>query len=138
LVFWLGVLFTASTSGFSAGNTSRFIRPFLRWLFPKLSEPEVDSIHFLVRKAAHFTGYAILGFLAGRAFKSSARDIIRRHWFWWASLLVVLYALFDEWHQSFVPTRTGSIYDSGIDIAGGLTVLLIMRILSITRFGSHN
>jgi VanZ family protein len=42
-------------------------------------------------------------------------------------LLVVIYALLDEFHQSFVPSRTASIYDSAIDVAGGLTVLLICR-----------
>jgi len=42
-------------------------------------------------------------------------------------LLVVIYGLLDEFHQSFVPSRTASIYDSMIDIAGGLTVLLIFK-----------
>jgi len=40
---------------------------------------------------------------------------------------VVAFALADEYHQSFVPTRTGSFYDSLIDIAGGLTALLVIR-----------
>jgi VanZ family protein len=39
----------------------------------------------------------------------------------------VIYGLLDEFHQSFVPSRTASVYDSVIDIAGGLTVLLIFR-----------
>jgi VanZ family protein len=41
--------------------------------------------------------------------------------------LVVTYALMDEYHQTFVPSRTGSIYDSFINMAGGLTALLIIR-----------
>jgi VanZ family protein len=41
--------------------------------------------------------------------------------------LVVVYALADEYHQSFVPSRTASIYDSLIDMIGGLTALLIVR-----------
>ena len=39
-------------------------------------------------------------------------------------MLIVLHALLDEYHQSFVPSRTGSLYDSGIDIAGGLIGLI--------------
>ena len=35
--------------------------------------------------------------------------------------------LLDEYHQSFVPQRTASIYDSLIDMAGGLTALLVVR-----------
>jgi VanZ family protein len=36
----------------------------------------------------------------------------------------VVYALSDEFHQSFVASRTGSIYDSLIDISGGLAALV--------------
>jgi VanZ family protein len=42
-------------------------------------------------------------------------------------VLVVVYALIDEYHQSFVPSRTGTIYDSLIDMAGGLTALLVVK-----------
>ena len=125
LLIWLGFIFFVSTSGFSADNTSRFIRPILRWLFPSYSEAELSWLHFLVRKAGHFLEYAVLALLAHRAFVSSSRLFIRRCWFEMGLLLVVLYSLFDEWHQSFVPTRTGSIHDSLIDISGGLTALLI-------------
>jgi len=41
--------------------------------------------------------------------------------------LIVVYALIDEYHQSFVPSRTASIFDSFIDIAGGLTALVIVK-----------
>jgi VanZ family protein len=43
-------------------------------------------------------------------------------------LIIVCYALLDEFHQSFVPSRTASLYDSAIDIAGGLTVLVILKL----------
>ena len=81
-----------------------------------------------MRKAAHFLEYAVLAFLARRAFVTSSRASSERRWFELALLLVVLNSLLDEFHQSFVPTRTGSIYDSAIDIAGGLTVLLIFKV----------
>jgi VanZ family protein len=136
LLIWLAFISYASTSGFSADNTSRFIRPFLRWLFPSRTESELDWLHFLVRKASHFLEYALLAFLARRAFIDSSRLFLRRRWFELALLLVVLYSLFDELHQSFEPTRTGSIYDSLIDIAGGLTVLLIYKTSEQNRAGS--
>ena len=46
---------------------------------------------------------------------------------------MVIYGLLDEFHQSFVPSRTASIYDSAIDIAGGLTVLLIFKFYGNNR-----
>jgi len=83
-------------------------------------------VHLVTRKLAHFTEYAVLGFLAARAFRTSPRPAISSRWFLISLTMIVVYALADEYHQSFVPTRTGSIYDSLIDIAGGLTALLIV------------
>ena len=118
----------ASSSEFSALNTSQVIRPLILWIFPNLSEERVAVIHFLTRKVAHFSEYAVLGLLSARAFASSANDSMQRHWFQVALLLIVAYALLDEFHQSFVPSRTASIYDSAIDVAGGLTALLVFRV----------
>ena len=127
LVLWLFFISFASTSEFSAANTSQIIRPILLWLFPNLSEARLTAIHFVTRKAGHFSEYAVLGFLARRAFITSSRGFLQRYWFPLGLLLVATYALLDEFHQSFVPSRTPSIYDSAIDVAGGLTVLLIFK-----------
>ena len=127
LVLWILLISFASTGEFSAANTSVIVRPLLLWLFPDLSEARLATIHFLSRKVGHFTEYAVLAFLARRAFISSSRAFLQRYWFQSALLLVVIYALLDEFHQSFVPSRTPSIYDSAIDIAGGLTILLIFK-----------
>jgi VanZ family protein len=97
------------------------------WFFPNLSEARLATAHFLTRKAGHFSEYAILAFLARRAFVTSSRWFLQRYWFQLGLLLVVVYALLDEFHQSFVPSRTASIYDSAIDAAGGLTILLICK-----------
>jgi VanZ family protein len=117
------LIFFASTGELSASNTSLIVRPLLLWLFPDISEARIALAHFLIRKAGHFTEYAILALLAARALSGSFHDALRRRWFYVSLLLVVLYALSDEFHQSFVPSRTASIYDSLIDIAGGLAAL---------------
>ena len=124
LVIWTGVILFASTGGFSAGNTSRIIRPLLLWLFPDISEAHLAAVHFSTRKAAHFIEYAILAFLARRAFITSTRESLKNHWFAASLIFVMIVAVIDELHQSYVPARTGSIYDSFIDVAGGLTVLV--------------
>jgi VanZ family protein len=80
-----------------------------------------------VRKAAHFLEYSLLGILAAHAFGSSPRPAIRDRWLMISAILVIVYALLDEYHQSFVPTRTGSVWDSLVDIAGGITALLVIR-----------
>lgn len=123
LLVWMAVIFFASTGTFSGDNTSRLLRPFLLWLFPDTSEERIAFYHFLSRKLAHFTEYAILGFLAARAFAGSSRRRLHDHWIIASLILVVVYALLDEFHQSFVRSRTASIFDCLIDIAGGLFVL---------------
>ena len=125
LVVWMGFIFFASTGEFSASNTSRIIGPLLRWLFPGISEEQLTLAHSITRKVAHFAEYAILAWLAARAFTTSSRQALSHRWFLISLLLVVVYSLSDEYHQSFVPARTGSIYDSLIDISGGLAALLL-------------
>jgi VanZ family protein len=135
VVLWVGVIFFASTGNLSAPNTSRIIRPLLLWLFPDITEGTLLQAHGLVRKAAHFTEYAILALLAARAFLSSPGARLRRSW-WPASLaLVAACALLDEYHQSFVATRTGTIYDSLIDIAGGACALAVVALWRAARRG---
>ena len=127
LLVWLAFISYASTDNFSATNTSRIIGPLILWLFPHTTPETLATIQFFTRKLAHFTEYAILGFLAARAFRTSPRAAIRERWFLICATIVVVYALMDEYHQSFVPSRTASVFDSLIDMAGGLTALLVVR-----------
>ena len=125
LVVWAALIFIGSSGVLSGSHTSIVVRPVL-WLFPHVSEATLAFIHFIVRKAGHFTEYAILALFAVRAFRTSSREVLRSRWFWVSLLFVVAYALSDEFHQSFVPSRTGSVFDSMIDSAGGLFALTII------------
>lgn len=127
LILWMAFISFASTGNFSAGNTSRIIGPLVLWLFPDTSAETLLVIHGITRKIAHFGEYALLGILAARAFRGSPRAWLRQRWFLAALALIVVYALLDEYHQTFVPSRTGTIYDSLIDMTGGLTALIIVR-----------
>lgn len=127
LIIWMVFISFASSGSFSAGNTSRIIGPFVLWLFPNTTPETLIAIHAVTRKLAHLTEYAILGLLAARAFRGSARPTLRERWFLVSLVLIVVYALLDEYHQSFVPSRTGSVYDSLIDMTGGLAALVVVR-----------
>src|SRR5258708_11391439 len=127
LVVWAALIFIGSSSVLSGSNTAVVLRPVL-WLFPHASEATLATIHFIVRKAGHLTEYAILALLAARAFRTSSHELLRNRWFWISLLFVVAYSLSDEFHQSFVPSRTASIYDSMIDSVGGLTALGLLAI----------
>lgn len=133
LVVWLVFISVASSDSFSANNTSRIIGPVVLWLFPNTTPETLAVVHFIVRKIAHFTEYAILAYLATRAFRTSPRPALANRWFLAAFALVIVYALLDEYHQTFVPSRTASIYDSFIDMTGGLVTLLVLRLRRRSR-----
>ena len=127
LLLWMAFISFASTGNFSAGNTSRIIGPLVLWLFPDTSPETMLAIHGVTRKIAHLAEYAVLGLLAARAFRNSPRPGLRERWFLVSLALIVVYALVDEYHQSYVPSRTGSFYDSLIDMTGGLAALIAVR-----------
>lgn len=85
---------------------------------------------FFLRKMAHALEYAILAGLLWRAIEGSAHWSIRRI-FIVTIVLCILYAASDEWHQSFVDSRTPAIRDVVIDVFGALAAgLLFTRMRS--------
>jgi VanZ family protein len=126
ILIWLGVIFLGSSDLMSAEHTSRFIVPFLRWLKPEISPETVALIQFGVRKCAHLSEYAILALLLFRAVHRGTNLK------WPMSILCinvwiacVLVASADEFHQSFVESRSASPWDVMIDSAGAIFGLLI-------------
>ena len=120
LVLWMSIIFWMSTEKFSAQNTSLIIEPVIRHLMPSISQEKVKMIHGAIRKLAHLTEYFILGILLFRAFRSGSRELRIRRWAFSSFLVAVLYAASDEFHQSFVSTRTASLFDVGMDTLGGI------------------
>jgi len=126
LVLWAALIFVGSSNLLSGSNTSSFLARPLHWLLPQASSTTLHTIHLTIRKAGHFAEYAVLALLAARAFRTSARELLRRRWFWASLCLIIIYSLTDEFHQSFVPSRGASIYDCMIDSLGGLTALVLL------------
>lgn len=138
LLLWISFIFFASTGNLSASNTSRIIRPLVLWLYPEVSEAALSQIHIFVRKSAHFVEYFILALLAARAFLTSKRSLLRPRWIVASFTLVAACALLDEFHQSMVATRTGTIYDSLIDMGGGATALALVALWRVRRRRNHS
>lgn len=118
------LIFLASTDLMSAQHTSRFIAPFLLWLNPEMSAETIRAVQFAIRKGAHVMEYAILAALLLRALHSGNRTLSRRGALL-ALVVTSLYAAFDEYHQSFVASRTGSPFDVLIDASGALLGIMI-------------
>lgn len=126
LLIWLGVIFVGSTDLMSAEHTSRFLVPILRWLKPGMAPETIQSILFAVRKCAHVAEYAILALLLWRALRSGSAMRVKMSMLLAAVLLgCAAFAASDEFHQSFVKSRTPAVRDVLLDIAGALFGLLI-------------
>lgn len=79
---------------------------------------------FVIRKMAHFTIYALLGFNSYQMYQSY--DCKRC--FILALCTCVLYAISDEFHQSFIDDRSPQIRDVCIDSCGTLFSICILKL----------
>ena len=136
LLFWIGVIIFGSGDGVSSAKTSRYLAVVVRFLLPGISDESLSVVNLALRKTGHFTVYAALALLAARAFLTSSKSGLRQQWFFAALALVAVCAVSDEYHQTSVPSRTGTIYDSLIDIAGGAFALTAVWFIR-RRLRSH-
>ena len=74
---------------------------------PRYPRPLID---LLLKKVAHLFEYAVLAILLHRAMGND--------YGWRALLIGGLYAVSDEFHQSFVPGRNAGLLDLAFDILG--------------------
>jgi VanZ family protein len=126
LLIWAGVIFIGSTSVLSAEHTSRYTVPFLVWLKPGMSPTAIWIIIVIARKCAHVSEYAVLGLLLWRALRSVPALRTKTLMVFGAAFLgSALFAASDEFHQTFVQSRTPSVRDVLLDVAGALLGLLI-------------
>lgn len=125
LFIWICVILFLSSGQASMPQTSRFIKPLLEFLFPSASAETLIIYHGYIRKLAHFTEYAIVGFFAARAFSTSSIDVFRRYWVIISILLAASIAGLDEFNQSLDSSRTASIWDVLLDIFGGVTAIAV-------------
>ncbi len=88
-----------------------------------LPEPDRALFELLLYNGAHFAEYALLGALLTLAL-SAHRSLPRGSSYLPAFLISALYALSDEIHQAFVPTRTCDVRDLLVDAAGAGSAVL--------------
>jgi VanZ family protein len=120
---WLIVIAIESSALLSAHNTSRILYPLLHFLFG-LNRLNFEHWHFYIRKGGHVFGYAMLSFLLFRAWRATLPTAGNPKWtLRWANIALLgtaLVASLDEWHQSFLPSRTGRWQDVVLDACAGL------------------
>lgn len=129
LILWLIVISIESTTYLSSENTGRFLYPVLHFLFG-IDYASFEPYHFFLRKTGHVFGYGLLSILLFRAWRETLPAESGARWTWrWANIAVLgtaLVASLDEWHQSFLPTRTGTVHDVILDTCAGIAAQLAL------------
>ncbi|MEY2439709.1 MAG: hypothetical protein QOI34_1094, partial [Verrucomicrobiota bacterium] len=133
VIAWMLLIFAGSSDALSAEHTSRFLIPFLQWLDPTMSYHTIAAIHFTLRKIGHFTEYAILAALLWRALYGTFTALSRRMVSLCTFLVAASFAASDEFHQSFVLSRTSSAHDVMIDCFGVIVAVTLCALLSRAR-----
>lgn len=126
---WLAVIALESSDFGSAAYTGRFLYPLLHFLFG-MDRAHFAVIHHYIRKSGHFIGYFTLSLFLFRAWKATLHVPLAKVWTWrWAGIafaMSVAVASLDEWHQTFLPSRTGRFADVVLDSSAALTAQLLI------------
>jgi VanZ family protein len=136
----LAVLMIAveSTEYLGADRTSGPLRWLWEHLFGRVEARAWALIHHIIRKTGHFTGYGIVALTWLRAFWMS---LPRLNFFQTALLALLgtaLTASADEFHQTFLPNRTGLASDVLLDCSGAICIqfafFVLLKLTSQTWF----
>ncbi len=123
---------TGKISGNISGSITEWIAQKIVSDFDQMTHPEqinmVESMHFYIRKLAHFSIYALLGFLSflnicQYSVNKKVRTLI-------PPLFCLLYACSDEFHQLFTDGRSGNPFDVMIDFSGAVLGIIISAAVS--------
>ncbi|MGA8622240.1 MAG: VanZ family protein [Candidatus Sulfotelmatobacter sp.] len=128
-LLWMIVISIESTAALSAANTRRILYPVLHLLFG-IDPLRFEDWHFYIRKGGHVVGYAILSILLFRAWRATLPAMSNVKWTQrWATIAILgtaIVASLDEWHQSFIPSRTGRWQDVVLDTCAGIAAQLLI------------
>ena len=131
-ILWAGMISGLSIDAFSSEHTSRFIVPALHWLAPNASKETLELLHHIIRKSAHATEYFIFSMILAHAMRGkNGRWTLRLAI--WAVAISAGYAALDEFHQSFVPSRTASPWDASLDVVGATAAQIFSWIWNRSR-----
>ncbi len=128
-ILWLIVIAIESSALLSAHNTGRVLYPLFHFLFG-LDRDRFAVWHFYIRKSGHVVGYGTLSILLFRAWRATLPAPNHLRWTMrWANIAILgtaLVASLDEWHQSFIPSRTGRWQDVVLDTCAGIAAQILI------------
>ena len=127
-VIWLAIIVAESSNLGSSEHTQRILYPILHYLFG-VSPQRFEVWHVVIRKTGHFVGYATLSILLFRSWRGTFPRLSTRWCMQWATLAfacTALVAALDEFHQTFLPSRTGTFRDVVLDSIAALVAQIVI------------
>ena len=132
-MLWLGLIAIESTNYLSASNTSRILYPIFHFL-TGVDPVRFEVWDFYIRKVGHFVGYFGLSILLFRAWRDTLPRLSTSRWCLpWAGIsffISVFVASLDEWHQTHLVSRTGTIRDVFLDTIAALAAQILLFVLA--------
>jgi VanZ family protein len=132
VVVWSAIIVLESMFG-SAANTGGLLEKLAGWSFGQVDPARFDAFHHILRKAGHFIGYGVLGYLCFRAFLQTLRRMPPMTGAALAILCASFAAALDELHQSFTPGREGQFQDVALDASGAVALVCLATTLIVRR-----
>jgi VanZ family protein len=126
VLFGIGVIVLESTVWLGSDHTSHPLRIAFEALFGRVTDAHWNIIHHYIRKSGHFIGYGLIGLAWLRAWWMT---LPRSRFLTDATLALfgtALVASCDEWHQTYLPNRTGTPWDVLLDCCGAFTLQLLV------------
>jgi VanZ family protein len=120
----VAVVAISSSDLFSSTHSGHLQRWLFESIFGKVRGIPWDTMNFWVRKSGHFCGYGFIGLAWLRAWWMTLPN---SHFLLDAALGLLgcaTMASLDEWHQAYIPSRTGSVWDVLLDCTGAITLQL--------------
>ena len=122
-ILWMIIFFPVLNRFLGSSAIYRALLNVFRIFSPDISAAAFGIPYIVIRKSIHFVEYAILTFLMFRAFRGENLKKWDIRWAIYSGVITIGYGFLDEFLQTFVPTRNGSIIDSVINSAGALFAL---------------
>jgi VanZ family protein len=128
VVIGICVILIESTEMFGSDHTSGPLRWVYESIFGPITEASWEIVHHYMRKTGHFFGYGFIGLAWLRAWWMTLPRSRFFHDALLALLGTALVASCDEWHQTFLPNRTGTPWDVLLDCCGAITLQIMVYV----------
>lgn len=143
IILVVAMIYRGSSMPYSQQDIQPFLKAHFQWTsetFPHIafnyggervtSSDPYAFFEFVVRKTSHVMEYALLTFMLINLLMTTVMPRLLSYLC--GPAIAIIYAMFDEWHQTFIPGRTGHLIDTfTFDLSGMVMAMMIVFLLDL-------